>query len=371
MAEATPAAAAPATSSPAPASAASSVHAAPEGQSATPAAAPAAETPKVGTPVLTKAEVESFRAKARERSGLKPKPAAEAPVATTPVTPPSAAAQAAAEAIAPGAAPTATPPAEKPKDDTAAMLIERLTQVNATKRAVTEERQRLAAERVQHAEQLKDAETLAKIKEAASKKDWLGLLREIDPNLDPNEPAVGLFEKLNSRDPRNLSPEEVDAIVQKKLAEKEQKEKADREKAEVEAKERATATLESARDGFVAECASVYSSNAAAFPMVSARGVTRDELTRYVESQYPNIPGPAETMQYFEKLFREQAERAGYIPKPPDPVAPTPLAPAAVTPATVQADGGGKSPPPQKRRTVEEAREELKRRFRLASQQSG
>ena len=347
----------------------------------TPEAAPVVQTPAVAdvakpltAPLVP--DKEDFLKRARERSGLKPrgeqaKPAPPAAEAAKPkVEPP------AAPAVAepPKVETPAAPPPAVPADE----LASRLAQLTREQRRFTAEQEKWAAQRTEetktHAEKLQHAETLAQAQAAVQSGDWLAAAKAIAPDVDPNIVALRLLEQLQLGDPQPISVADVEKMVAAKL---EAQRKADEAKRTEEEKARNAETvrvLEGARENYLGACAAAYNGKAADFPLVGARGIPRAELLEYVEAQRddagrPLVPDPEQVVAHFEKLYQEQATRAGFV-RPAPAAAPAAKGGTALTAAALQADGGGRPSPEGKRESLDEKRARIKQRLRLGGQQA-
>jgi hypothetical protein len=349
---------------------------------ATTEAAPVAQTPPAVVDVakpLTAPLVpdkEDFLKRARERSGLKPRGEQ-----AKPATPAATVKQATVVPAAPTVAEppkVETPAAASPPAVPADELASRLAQLTREQRRFTAEQEKWATQRTEetqkHAEKLKHAETLAQAQAAVQSGDWLAAAKAIAPDVDPNIVALRLLEQLQLGDPQPISAADVEKMVAAKL---ESQRKADEAKRTEEEKSRNAETvrvLEGARENYLSACAAAYNGKATDFPLVGARGIPRTELLEYVEAQRddsgrPLVPDPEQVVAHFEKLYQEQATRAGFV-RPAPAAAPAAKGGTALTAAALQADGGGRASPEGKRESLDEKRARIKQRLRLGGQQA-
>lgn len=327
------------------------------------------------SPLIT--DPAAFLARARERSGLKPREPS-----TTAKT----------EPVQPAAAP---PPAveqpkaeEKPKagespDEMAARLAKfsrEEREASARRRAWEEEQTRAKAEweerQKQHEGKLKQAELFEKVSKAIEAGDELGAIRLLKADINPSAFTLTLLGQLQEEDERTMSPAEVERMIAERL----KTEQAAREKANEEAKKAAEEkqkaegekTLETAKDSYVSACKLEFSREK--FPFIARRGLDRESIMKHAMSVRDDAgrlspPLPEELLKHFEAKYRAEAEADGFMlvprtaPKPPAPVTPS------LNPSGLVNDSGGRVLT-QKRTTLEDKRAEIRQKLRAGGTQT-
>ena len=329
------------------------------------------------TPATTSAPAHAPAAPAQPVAASSAKGDAKAaPAAQTPAS---------ASAIAPGAKPaqgagTPAPGADAAKQASqpADAKPEPAKPAAPEKDEVAETMARLNREQREMGDKVKLGEAMVAAREALGKKDFLGALTTLagEAGLDPDEAAVLLLEQASSREKPPLTEEQARKVAEKAF---EDKQKA----AQEEAQKREEAEIAQGKQLYGNACAEIYKANAAQFPLISAYGLSDEEIFGWVipemKRQRGNPPLPQQTLEHFEKQhfsrFEKAAAKLGYVKAAPHPAAPAQQpgaksATAAATPAIVPAadTGGNVSEPKKTRETIAEYNKRVREQFRARRQ---